>query len=78
MFSSDVDLGAVGLVDDAVDLLEVVGVGDDLVTGEDVLGKSQYSWSSGENVLSSYAQSMVKARREGGVVAQARERRSAG
>jgi hypothetical protein len=32
------DLGAVGLVDDAVNLLDVVGVGDDLVLGDDVLG----------------------------------------
>lgn len=31
------DHGAVGLVNDAIDLLEVVGVGDDLVTGEDIL-----------------------------------------
>jgi hypothetical protein len=32
------DLGAVGLVDDAVNLLDVVRVGDDLVVGDDVLG----------------------------------------
>ena len=32
------DLGAVGLVGDAVNLLEVVRVGDDLVTGDNVLG----------------------------------------
>jgi len=31
------DLSAVGLVDDAVDLLEVVGVRDELVAGDDVL-----------------------------------------
>ena len=34
------DLGAVGLVDDTVNLLEVVRVGDELVTGDDVLYKS--------------------------------------
>ena len=72
VLATNSDTGAVGLVDDAVNLLEVVGVRDDLVTGEDVLEKGQYSASSRENVLSSYAQSMVKARREGGVVAQAR------
>ena len=31
------DHGAVGLVDDAVDLLEVIRVRDDLVVGDDVL-----------------------------------------
>jgi hypothetical protein len=31
------NLLAVGLVDSAVDLLEVVGVGDDLIVGDDVL-----------------------------------------
>ena len=35
--TTDGDLLAVGLVDDTVDLLDVVGVGDDLVVGEDVL-----------------------------------------
>lgn len=35
------DHGAVGLVNDAIDLLEVVGVGDDLVTGEDILESQQ-------------------------------------
>lgn len=35
--TTDSDLGAVGLVDNAVDLLEVVGVGDELVVGDDVL-----------------------------------------
>lgn len=35
--TTDGDLLAVGLVDDTVDLLEVVGVGDDLVVGDDVL-----------------------------------------
>jgi hypothetical protein len=35
--TTDGDLLAVGLVDDTVDLLEVVGVRDDLVVGEDVL-----------------------------------------
>lgn len=35
--NTDGDLLAVGLVSDAVDLLEVVRVGDDLVTGEGVL-----------------------------------------
>lgn len=34
---ADGDLLAVGLVDGAVDLLQVVGVGDELVTGDDVL-----------------------------------------
>lgn len=33
------DHGAVGLVDDAADLLEVVRVGDDLVVGDEVLFK---------------------------------------
>lgn len=31
------DHGTVGFVDDSVDLLEVIRVGDDLVAGEDVL-----------------------------------------
>lgn len=44
--ASDSDLGAVGLVGDAVNLLEVVRVGDDLVTGEDVLGTCQYCMSA--------------------------------
>jgi hypothetical protein len=35
--ASNADLLAVGLVDDTVNLLEVVRVGDDLVTGKDVL-----------------------------------------
>lgn len=35
--ASDGDLLAVGLVDSAVDFLEVVGVGDDLVAGDEVL-----------------------------------------
>lgn len=34
---ADSDSRAVGLVNDTVNLLEVVGVGDDLVVGEDVL-----------------------------------------
>lgn len=34
---ADGDLLAVGLVGDAVDLLEVIRVGDDLVTGDEVL-----------------------------------------
>jgi hypothetical protein len=38
--TTDVDLLAVGLVDDIVDELEVVGVGDDLVLGDDVLETS--------------------------------------
>lgn len=39
---TDGDLGAVGLVGDTVDLLEVVRVGDDLVAGDEVL----WSWST--------------------------------
>ncbi len=35
--TTDVDLLAVGLVDDTVNLLEIVRVGDDLVVGEDIL-----------------------------------------
>lgn len=35
--STLLDHGTVGLVDDAINLLEVVGVGDELVTVEDVL-----------------------------------------
>ena len=35
--TTDSDLGAVGLVDNAVDLLEVVRVRDELVVGDDVL-----------------------------------------
>jgi hypothetical protein len=35
--STNGDLPAVGLVGNAIDLLEVVGVGDDLVVGDDVL-----------------------------------------
>lgn len=38
--TTDGDLLAVGLIDDTVDLLEVVGVGDDLVVGDDVLEQS--------------------------------------
>lgn len=38
--TTDVDLLAVGLVDNVVDELEVVGVGDDLVIGENILGAS--------------------------------------
>lgn len=37
VFGADGDPRAVGLVNHAVNLLEVVGVGDDLVVGEDVL-----------------------------------------
>ena len=42
--TTDGDLGAVGLVDDAVDLLEVVRVRDELVAADDVLcrGFSQF------------------------------------
>jgi hypothetical protein len=36
--ATDGDLGAVSLVDDAINLLDVVGVGDDLVVGDNVLG----------------------------------------
>lgn len=36
---ADGDLLAVGFVDGAVDLFEFIGVGDQLVAGEDVLGK---------------------------------------
>ena len=39
--NTDGDLLAVGLVGDAVDLLEVVRVGDDLVAGEGVLSEGQ-------------------------------------
>ena len=35
--TTDGDLGAVGLVGNTVDLLEVVRVGDELVAGDDVL-----------------------------------------
>lgn len=35
------DHGAVGLVNDAIDLLEVIGVGDDLVTSEDILKREK-------------------------------------
>ena len=38
--TTDGDLGAVGLVGNTVNLLEVVRVGDELVTGDDVLYKS--------------------------------------
>jgi hypothetical protein len=38
--TTDVDLLAVGLVDDVVDQLKVVGVGDDLVVGDDILKAS--------------------------------------
>lgn len=38
--TTNADLLAVGLVDNTVDLLDVVGVGDDLVLGDDVLGNS--------------------------------------
>jgi hypothetical protein len=37
LLSTNGDLPAVGLVGNAIDLLEVVGVGDDLVVGDDVL-----------------------------------------
>jgi hypothetical protein len=37
VLAADSDLLAIGLVDGAVDFLEVVGVGDDLVIGDDVL-----------------------------------------
>jgi hypothetical protein len=37
VFGTDGDLLAVGLVDDAINLLQVVRVGDDLVTGDKVL-----------------------------------------
>jgi len=37
VLAADGDLFAVGFVDGAVDLLEVVGVGDELVAGDDVL-----------------------------------------
>ena len=36
--AADGDLLAVGFVDGAVDFLDAVGVGDELVAGEDVLG----------------------------------------
>lgn len=39
--AADGDLGAVGLVDDTVDLLEVVGVRDQLVAGDDVLSAEE-------------------------------------
>ena len=35
--TTDVDLLAVGLVDNVVDQLKVIGVGDDLVVGDDIL-----------------------------------------
>ena len=41
VLSTDGDLLAVGLVDGAVDLLQVVGVGDELVIGDEVLGERQ-------------------------------------
>jgi hypothetical protein len=31
------DHGTIGLVDDAIDLLEIVGVGDELIVSEDIL-----------------------------------------
>jgi hypothetical protein len=46
--NTDGDLLAVGLVGDAVDLLEVVRVGDDLVTGEGVLRQGQRKSSHGK------------------------------
>lgn len=41
--TTDGDLGAVGLVGNAVNLLEVVRVGDELVTRDDILCKSGQS-----------------------------------
>lgn len=41
--TTDGDLGAVGLVGDTVNLLEVVRVGDELVTRDDILCKSDQS-----------------------------------
>lgn len=41
--TTDGDLGAVGLVGNAVNLLEVVRVGDELVAGDDVLRRSGQS-----------------------------------
>lgn len=49
--NTDGDLLAVGLVSDAVDLLEVVRVGDDLVTGEGVLWQGQRKSSHGSWAL---------------------------
>ena len=37
--AADADLCAVGFVDGAVDFFEVVGVGDQLVAGDDVLNE---------------------------------------
>ena len=37
VLATNSDTGAVGLVDDTVNLLEVVRVGDDLVAGDDIL-----------------------------------------
>jgi hypothetical protein len=70
--AADSDLGAVGLVDDTVNLLEVVRVGDDLVTGEDILGAVLALCKRRDGAAASCAQSMVKPEGEGGVVAQAR------
>ena len=50
--TTDSDLGAVGLVNDAVDLLEVVGVGDQLIAGDDVL---RNLWSINKSVCPSFA-----------------------
>lgn len=46
------DVAAVGLVDDTVNLLEVERVGDELVTGDDILrGKCQSRSKSGRIVV---------------------------
>lgn len=37
VLSADGDLLAVGLICDAIDLLEIVRVGDDLITGDQIL-----------------------------------------
>jgi hypothetical protein len=54
--AADSDLGAVGLVDDAVNLLEIVRVGDDLVTGEDILGAMSALCAPNEGAAASCAE----------------------
>jgi len=67
------DHGAVGLIDDAIDLLQVIGVRDDLVSGDDILRW----WEAGlvlrpnaENIILPRENAMRQAMSQAGFLAQ--------
>ena len=66
-FTADVDHGAVDFVDDIVDVLEVVRVGDDLVAGDEVLERKSAKFVAKKPLVESQALPREKRRNRAAV-----------